>query len=110
MIASQSQSSGRVIDASRAQDQYQGVLDSLTAGGHIGAAVAASTAASSKPKELPPVQISERLKHTVELARRERVNGYQLTGGVKPRNQTPKRSVQALKTLRGGNNLQTRFL
>lgn len=103
MFASQTNSFGKAIDASRAEDAYQASIDILTAGGHMGAAVAAASQASSRPKQQPPVQVSDRLKRAVELAARERSNGYQLTGGIRPRNRTPKEGIQALKTHRVAN-------
>lgn len=101
MFASRAKSIGLSIDASRSQDAYQNSIDSLTAGGHMGSAVAAATAASSEPRKVSPGQVSPRLKHAVEIAAREHLNGYQLTGGVRPRSQTSNKQVQALKTLRG---------
>lgn len=109
VMFSMRQSSG-AVDASRTEAEYESSINRLTAGGHMGAAVAAATAASAKPKERPPVQISPRLKHAVELAAREHSNGYQLTGGVKPRTKTPKKSIEAFQKLRGSHSAHTRFL
>lgn len=110
MIASQEQSNGKLIDASHTEAAYQSTIDALLAGGHMGAQVAAASSATSRPKQLPPVEVSARLKRAVELAAQERSNGYQLTGGIRPRNRIPQKSIQALKTQRVTYGPHTRFL
>lgn len=99
MASKASGSSRGQVDAAQLEDDLQSTLDSLRKAGQIG--VITASKAKSEVRPPPQMHLSQRLAHAADLALKEKSNGYQLTGGVRPRSTLSKRALDTLEKLRG---------
>lgn len=84
------------------EQEYEELVQSLRKSGKIGTQRRTSGKRQRTVQDLPKLQVSSNLIHAAQIGIREASHGYQLTGGVKPKNKLGNEHLDVLKRMRGG--------
>lgn len=84
------------------EQEYEEFVQNLRKSGKIGTQRRTSATRQRTVQHLPKLQVSTKLIHAAEIGMREASRGYQLTGGVTPKNKLGNQHLDMLKRMRGG--------
>eukprot|EP00892_Ulva_mutabilis_P010335 jgi/Ulvmu1/7674/UM038_0104.1 len=90
--------------AEEREREYDALVQSLRSSGHIGNGRHTPATRQRTVQDLPQLRLSSKLAHAAELGLHQASNGYQLTGGIKPKTTLSKDHLTLLKRIRGGSS------
>lgn len=87
-------------DSSQEQE-YEKLIESLRKSGRIGHQGHTPAGRQGTVQDLPQLHVSSKLAHAAEIGKHQASHGYQLTGGIKPKNKLGMEHLNMLKRMRG---------
>lgn len=87
-------------DSSQEQE-YEKLIESLRKSGRIGHQGHTPAGRQRTVQDLPQLHVSSKLAHAAEIGKHQASHGYQLTGGIKPKNKLGMEHLNMLKRMRG---------
>jgi hypothetical protein len=84
------------------EEELEGTVLALRKQGRIGKPTHTPAVAERSVQKLPALRVSPKLTRAAAIAQRERVNGFQLLRGMRPRSSVSRKDMAVLQTLMSG--------